>query len=174
MAQAIDTLEVIFSADTAPLSACLNQINMQLLSVSGASLIADNSLRSMASALDFGMESLKKQAFNAGAAVGTSFASGLRSKKGAVDSAVKYLTAAALAALNRLLSAKPTALPTPSGAGALNLPDAPYAENIKNAAAQRVIDITVPINVDGIRLGEACIRGVREAAAMSGRAVPGL
>lgn len=172
MAQAIDTLEVIFTANMAPLTACLGQISAQLAGVSGASDIADAGLRNMAASLDFGMAALKRSAGSAGQAVGAAFANGIRSKKGAVDQAVKYLTQAAMDALRTLIA---------PGAGADDAATVPGstaqrfdAASMEKAAAAggsgEVIDVTVPINVDGIRLGEACIRGINTVSRISGRA----
>ena len=172
MAQTIDTLEVVFSANRAPLSGCLMQINAQLMSVKTASDIAESSLKSMANALDFGMVALKKDAYSAGQAVGTAFARGLRSKRGAVDAAVKYLTSAALAALRRLLNMGAGSGAQGTGAASMEKFDTADLKQEKSGDnAAGVMDITIPINVDGIKLGEACVRGLSSAARITGRSV---
>lgn len=171
MAQAIDTLEVIFTANMAPLTACLGQINSQLMGVRGASDIADAGLKNMAASLDFGMEALKRNAGSAGQAVGNAFAKGLRSKKPAVDAAVKYLTQAALEALRMLLN--PGAAPADVDSVPKSQMERFDAESMGRSAAGGfggTMDITVPINVDGVRLGEACIRGINSVSRISGRA----
>lgn len=172
MAQTIDSLEVVFAADMMPLSSCLDRINIQLMSVNGASDIADASLRNMAGALDFGMSGLRRDARNAGQAVGDAFAKGLRSKKGEVDAAVKYLTAAALEALRRLMNMGSGAGVNEVGSVGIEKFDAEVMrrENGEAEAAGKM-DITIPLNVDGIKLGEACMRGIGSMARMTGRAI---
>lgn len=170
MAQAIDTLEVIFTANLLPLTGSLERISGQLMGVKGATDIADMSLRNMAGALDFGMEGLKRGANSAGQAVGNAFARGLRSKKGQVDQAVRYLTQSALEALRRLLNTgAPAALDVPRSAQMEKF-DRASMEWAGNGAGQ-AMDITIPINVDGIRLGEACVRGINALGRMTGRSV---
>jgi hypothetical protein len=172
MAQTIDTLEVVFSADLAPLSSCLMQINAQLMSVKTAGDIADASLKNMAGALDFGMAALKKDANSAGQAVGMAFSKGLRSKRSAVDAAVQYLTAAALAALRRLLNMGAGAGAQDAGAASMEkFADSDLKKDSGADGGTGVMDITIPINVDGIKLGEACVRGLSSATRLTGRSV---
>lgn len=177
MSSVIDTLAVAFTADVGPLAARLSEIDGMLRGVGAVSQIADASLRSMAGALDFSMGSLKAGAYAAGAAVGTRFAEGLRSRKGAVDGAVKYLTASALSALNRLLGSGTSATAdagtgTTSSVTATRFDEGTLAGGTGARAGESAVSsITIPISVDGIKLGEACVKGLSRVSKLTGRGV---
>jgi hypothetical protein len=177
MGSVIDTLAVAFTADVGPLAARLSEIDGMLRGVGTFSQTADASLRSMAGALDFSMGSLKAGAYAAGAAVGTRFAEGLRGRRGAVDAAVKYLTASALAALNRLLG---SGTPTTGGMGtgatatvaASRFDEKTLAGGTGALSGENAVNnITIPISVDGIKLGEACVKGLSRVSKLTGRGI---
>lgn len=176
MSGVIDTLAVVFTAELGPLAQQISEMDGMLRGVGAASRAADASLRSMAGALDFSMGALRSGAHSAGAAVGARFAEGLRSKKGAVDSAVKYLTSSALAALNRLLGggkgagagAGTGASPAPVAAVA-RLDEGALAGGSGGPAEAKISSITIPINLDGVKLGEACIKGLSQVSKLTGR-----
>lgn len=175
MSSVIDTLAVAFTADVGQLAARLSEIDGILRGVGTASQIADAGLRSIAGALDFSMGSLKAGAYAAGASVGTRFAEGLRSRKGAVDGAVKFLTASALSALNRLLGSG-TSATSGSGTGASSsvstarFDEGTLAGGMSALSGERAVqNITIPISVDGIKLGEACVKGLNRVSKQTGR-----
>ncbi|MGI6239179.1 MAG: hypothetical protein ACOYI5_06085 [Christensenellales bacterium] len=172
MGSVIDTLEVVFKADIAPLASRLSEIDARLHAIGAASGQASAGLQALGRSLDFSMAQLNSSAYAAGAAVGDAFARGLKSKKGAVDSAAAYLTSAALATLNKLTGAKTqtsaqTGITKPSGATVTGF-TASAISGGADAAASAASHVTIPFNVDGVKLGEAVIRGMNTVSRMTG------
>ena len=169
MSSVIDTLQVVFTAETGALAARLNQINSQLVSLRSVSGAASASLKALAGALDFGLEGLTGGAYSAGAAVGAAFAAGLSSKRGAVSRAAGYISSAAISALG---GAYYSGSKASAGAQATGFPSSVMSgvSGAVSGAVTQLKEITIPINVDGMKLGEACIKALGKVAGMTGRA----
>ena len=169
MSNVIDTLQVVFTAETGALAARLNQINSQLVSLSGVSGAANASLKALAGALDFGLDGLKGGAYSAGAAVGAAFAAGLSSKRGAVSRAAGYISSSAISALG---SAYPSGRNAATGVQATGFSSSVMSgvSGAITGAVSQLKEVTIPINVDGVKLGEACIKALGKVAGMTGRA----
>ncbi len=169
MSSVIDTLKVVFTAETGALAASLNQISSQLVSLRSVSGAASASLRSLAGALDFGLEGLTDGAYSAGAAVGAAFAAGLSSKRGAVSQAAGYISSSAISALG---SAYPSGRYAYAGSQITGFSSALMggAASAVTGAVSQLKEVTIPINVDGVKLGEACIKALGKVAGMTGRA----
>lgn len=186
MSGIIDTLQVVFTADAGQLTSQLAQISAQLMSLDQLAAQACAGLAALGSALDFGMGEAREDAFAAGSAVGAAFASGIRSAKNSVIAAAKALSAAAVTALNPVAAASapdggdggtpaataPDAIPAyaPAVYAAAFTPDmlAP-AETAATRANAPGMNVVVPINLDGVKLGEACIKAMDMVSGMTGR-----
>lgn len=169
MSNVIDTLQVVFTAETGALYAGLNRINSQLVSLSSVSGAANASLRELAGALDFGLSGLTGGAYSAGAAVGAAFAAGLISKRGAVSQAAGYISSSAISALGGAYSSGKATSTGSQVTGFSSSVMSGVAGTITGAASQ-LKEVVIPINVDGVKLGEACIKALSKVAGMTGRA----
>lgn len=157
MSNVIDTLQVVFTAETGALTAGLSQITAQLMSLQSVTLAANASLSALGSAVDFSVASLRSGAYSAGAAVGEALAAGLRSQLETVRSAAAALSGAASVSGGSAGSRTGAANRTSSAAG-----------RSSGGAASGTQDVAVTLNVDGVKLGEACIKGVNKVAAITG------
>ncbi|MBQ4090416.1 MAG: hypothetical protein IJC56_11155 [Clostridia bacterium] len=164
MSNVIDELKVVFSAETGSLVSGLSQISGQLVALQGVSGAAQASLRNLAAAFAGGMSGVTGEAYSAGANAGAAFAKGLRAQAGSVRSAAKYLSAAALNSLGRGNVG--------AGAGASGFGTSVLNGETGSAAGKAVktTEIVVPLNVDGVKMGEACIRAVNQVSGMTGKA----
>ena len=165
MSSVIDTLQVVFTAETGALAARLNQINSQLVSLRSVSGAAGASLKALAGALDFGLEGLTGGAYSAGATVGA----GLSSKRGAVSRAAGYISTAAISALGGAYHSGSRASAGAQATGFSSSVMSGVSGAVSGAVTQ-LKEITIPINVDGMKLGEACIKALGKVAGMTGRA----
>lgn len=169
MSSVIDTLQVTFTADTGALAARLSQINSQLVSLRGVSGAAGESLKALAGALNSGLDGLTGSAYSAGAAVGAAFAAGLKSQGGAVSRAAGYISSSAISALGGAYRTGGTANAGAQATGFATSVMSGVSGTVSGAAAQ-LKEISIPINVDGVKLGEACIKALGKVAGMTGRA----
>lgn len=169
MSSVTDTLQVVFTAETGALAARLSQINSQLVSLGNVSGAANASLRALAGALDFGLDGLTGRAYSAGAAVGAAFAAGLSSKRGAVSRAAAYITPSAISSLGGAYGAGRAGLKGAHATGFSSAVMSGVSGAITGGVAQ-MKEVVIPINVDGVKLGEACIKALGKVAGMTGRA----
>ena len=110
-----------------------------------------------------GLETLDDDAQATGAGAGSAFATGLRSQAGSVRSAAAYLASAAAQALGGTYT---------GGTATVGFSEAAMSGGSVASSGGRTdtVEITVPLNVDGVRLGEACIRAMGRVAGITGRA----
>ena len=165
MSNVIDELKVVFSAETGGLSEGLAQIGAQLETLEGMSGAAQNGLAALAEAFAGGLAGISGDAYGAGADAGAAFARGLRASAGSVQSAAAYLSATAAGSLGSGYSGS-------GGAGMTGF-DSSIMSGGTGAAVSgsgKAVEITVPLNVDGVKLGEACIRALDRVSGMTGRA----
>lgn len=167
MSGTIDTLQVVFTADTARLTAGLTRISAQLTSIDGLADAASASLAGLGSALDFGMSDARDGAYSAGAGIGSAFASGISSMKEKVEKAARALAYTAVSALN--LSGYPE-VSAVSFAPSDMAPAAGGHASAGTAPAAYGGNVVIPINLDGVKLGEACIKALGQVSGMTGRA----
>ena len=109
--------------------------------------------RKIRSLLD--IHSPSKVAEGFGAYFGEGFALGVEDSVSGVEQAVSGLSRAATAGLE-----------------GVSIPESPSVEQTAQAAVQRALDgvqLTVPIHVDGVKLGEAAIRGINAVTKSAGR-----
>jgi len=175
MSNVIDELKVIFSAETGPLMAGLAGISQKLQEMQGMSGAAEASLQALAGAFSGGLSGVAEDAFSAGAGAGTAFARGLRTQAGSVRSAAAYISASAVSALGGRYTAGADAggAEVSVGASSATRFDTSILSGGTGAAVSggsRNIEVTVPLNVDGVKLGEACIRAMDRVSGMTGRA----
>lgn len=158
MSNVIDSLQVVFTADTGGLTAKLSQITSQLVSLQGVTQMANASLAALGGAVDFSVESLKSGAYSAGAAVGEALAAGLYSRLSEVRSAASALSQAASVSGGTSSGGSKTA--------AANRTSSTAGRSSGGSGGDQYM--TVTMNVDGVKLGEACIKGVNKVAAITG------
>lgn len=176
MSNVIDELKVIFSAETGPLMAGLGEISARLGEMQGLSSAAESSLMALAEAFTSGISGNAEDAYSAGAAAGAAFARGLRTQAGSVRSAAAYISASAMSALGgRYTGSSEAGSTADASAGAASA--ARFDTSILSGGAgaavsgsSRNIEVTVPLNVDGVKLGEACIKALDRVSGMTGRA----
>ena len=173
MSGTLDTLQIVFTAETGPLISQLENITRQLGGVNAASETAQAGLRGLAGAMQGSFSALSDRAYAAGAAAGRALANGLRSQSGAVTAAAERLAQGASAALRRISSGGGSSSSRNSGggAGATRFSTAVMSAAGSKGSGGGSTSITVPINVDGVRLGEACIRGMERVSEITGRSV---
>lgn len=160
-------MQVVFTAETGALSAQLSRISGQLTSLSGVAAVADAGIRNLAGALDFGVEGLTGGAFSAGAQLGAAFAAGISSMSGSAAQAAAYLSASAMSALKGSYSSGGSSVgASVSGMDSSALSGSAGSSNLRNQGKE----VVIPINVDGVKLGEACIKALDKVAGMTGRA----
>ena len=166
MSNVIDELKIVFSAETGSLVSSLAQISGQLMTLQGVSGAAQASLRGLAAAFAGGMAGVSGEAYSAGANAGAAFARGLRAQAGSVRSAAKYLSAAAVSSLGR------GNVGSGAGAGATGFGTGVLGGDTGSAASKAVstAEIVVPLNVDGVKLGEACIKAMNQVSGITGKA----
>ena len=173
MSNVIDELKVIFSAETGPLMAGLAGISARLTEMQGMSGAAEASLQALAAAFSGGLAGTAEDAFSAGADAGAAFARGLRTQAGSVRSAAAYISASAVSALGGRYTGDAGANAEAStGASSATRFDTSILSGGSGAAVSginRNIEVTVPLNVDGVKLGEACIRALDRVSGMAGR-----
>lgn len=165
MSSVLDTLEVVFSADMTGLSAGLMQLSQQLLSLRNSGDAAISKLNSVGSSLNFGLAQALPVAQQAGLAIGNALAGGIAGSQSVVDQAASALVASAQAILSRLsgLSVKVSGSVTGvSGFSTSTLSG--------GSSGTKSVNVTVPINVDGVKLGEACVKSVNKLGGMTGNA----
>ena len=118
---------------------------------------------------------LSDRAYAAGAAAGRALANGLRSQSGAVTSAAEHLAQGASAALRKVSSGGGSGGSSRGGGGGsgtvTRFSTAVMSASGGGTSGGGRANITVPINVDGVRLGEACIRGIERVSDITGRSV---
>ena len=175
MSNVIDELKVIFSAETGPLMAGLAGISQKLAEMQGMSGAAETSLQALAGAFSGGLSGVAGDAFSAGAGAGAAFAMGLRTQAGSVRSAAAYISASAVSAMGGRYTAGANAggVSEVSGDTSAARFDTSILSGGTGAATggtSRNIEVTVPLNVDGVKLGEACIRAMDRVSGMTGRA----
>ena len=172
MSNVIDELKVIFSAETAPLMAGLAQISGELTQMQGLSGAAQGALGALAETFTAGMAGLSSDAFAAGAAAGGAFASGLRGQAGSVSAAVSYLVNIASSGLKGIKISGYES----GGSAAKNVSASGFAASVLSGGSDaaggtvRNIEVKVPLNVDGVKLGEACLQALDRVSGVTGRA----
>lgn len=164
MSNVIDELKVVFTAETGALMSGLSHIGAQLGTIQGMSGAAQASLRALATAFGSGLSTMSGDAYNAGSNAGAAFAKGLRSQAGNVKSAAKYISAQAVTSLGGSYSGGSAGA---SGFGASTMGG---GSESGSANMMRTSEVVVPLNVDGVKLGEACIRAMDRVSGMTGRA----
>ena len=175
MSGTLDTLQIVFTAEAGPLTSQLEQITRQLGNVNVASETAQTGLRGLAGAMQGSFSALSDRAYAAGAAAGRALANGLRSQSGAVISAAEHLAQGASAALRKVSSGGGSGGSSRGGGGGsgtvTRFSTAVMSASGGGTSGGGSANITVPINVDGVRLGEACIRGIERVSDITGRSV---
>lgn len=176
MSGTLDTLQIVFTAEAGPLTSQLEQITRQLGNVNVASETAQTGLRGLAGAMQGSFSALSDRAYAAGAAAGRALANGLRSQSGAVTSAAEHLAQGASAALRKASSGGGSGGGSSRGGGGGSGTVTRFSTAVMSASGGGTsgggsTNITVPINVDGVRLGEACIRGIERVSDITGRSV---
>ena len=177
MSGTLDTLQIVFTAEAGPLTSQLEHITRQLGNVNVASETAQTGLRGLAGAMQGSFSALSDRAYAAGAAAGRALANGLRSQSGAVISAAEHLAQGASAALRKVSSGGSSGSGGSSrGGGGGSGTVTRFSTAVMSASGGGTsgggsTTITVPINVDGVRLGEACIRGIERVSEITGRSV---
>ena len=175
MSGTLDTLQIVFSAEAGPLTSQLEHITRQLGNVNVASETAQTGLRGLAGAMQGSFSALSDRAYAAGAAAGRALANGLRSQSGAVTSAAEHLAQGASAALRKVSSGGNGGGSSRGGGGGsgtvTRFSTAVMSASGGGTSGGGSTNITVPINVDGVRLGEACIRGIERVSDITGRSV---
>lgn len=175
MSGTLDTLQIVFTAEAGPLTSQLEQITRQLGNVNVASETAQTGLRGLAGAMQGSFSALSDRAYAAGAAAGRALANGLRSQSGAVTSAAEHLAQGASAALRKVSSGGNGGGSSRGGGGGsgtvTRFSTAVMSASGGGTSGGGSTTITVPINVDGVRLGEACIRGIERVSDITGRSV---
>ena len=175
MSGTLDTLQIVFTAEAGPLTSQLEQITRQLGNVNVASETAQTGLRGLAGAMQGSFSALSDRAYAAGAAAGRALANGLRSQSGAVTSAAEHLAQGASAALRKVSSGGNGGGSSRGGGGGsgtvTRFSTAVMSASGGGTSGGGSTNITVPINVDGVRLGEACIRGIERVSDITGRSV---
>lgn len=175
MSGTLDTLQIVFTAEAGPLTSQLEHITRQLGNVNVASETAQTGLRGLAGAMQGSFSALSDRAYTAGAAAGRALANGLRSQSGAVISAAEHLAQGASAALRKVSSGGGSG-GSSRGRGGGSGTVTRFSTAVMSASGGGTsgggsTTITVPINVDGVRLGEACIRGIERVSDITGRGV---
>ena len=175
MSGTLDTLQIVFTAEAGPLTSQLEHITRQLGNVNVASETAQTGLRGLAGAMQGSFSALSDRAYAAGAAAGRALANGLRSQSGAVISAAEHLAQGASAALRKVSSGGGSGGSSRGGGGGsgtvTRFSTAVMSASGGGTSGGGSTNITVPINVDGVRLGEACIRGIERVSDITGRSV---
>ena len=175
MSGTLDTLQIVFTAEAGPLTSQLEHITRQLGNVNVASETAQTGLRGLAGAMQGSFSALSDRVYAAGAAAGRALANGLRSQSGAVTSAAEYLAQGASAALRKASSGGGSGGASRGGGGGsgtvTRFSTAVMSASGGGTSGGGSTNITVPINVDGVRLGEACIRGIERVSDITGRGV---
>lgn len=175
MSGTLDTLQIVFTAEAGPLTSQLEHITRQLGNVNVASETAQTGLRGLAGAMQGSFSALSDRAYAAGAAAGRALANGLRSQSGAVTSAAEHLAQGASAALRKVSSGGGSGGSSRGGGGGsgtvTRFSTAVMSASGGGTSGGGSANITVPINVDGVRLGEACIRGIERVSDITGRGV---
>lgn len=175
MSGTLDTLQIVFTAEAGPLTSQLEHITRQLGNVNVASETAQTGLRGLAGAMQGSFSALSDRAYAAGAAAGRALANGLRSQSGAVTSAAEHLAQGASAALRKASSGGNGGGSSRGGGGGsgtvMRFSTAVMSASGGGTSGGGSTTITVPINVDGVRLGEACIRGIERVSDITGRSV---
>lgn len=176
MSGTLDTLQIVFTAEAGPLTSQLEHITRQLGNVNVASETAQTGLRGLAGAMQGSFSALSDRAYAAGAAAGRALANGLRSQSGAVTSAAEHLAQGASAALRKASSGGGSGGGSSRGGGGGSGTVTRFSTAVMSASGGGTsgggsTNITVPINVDGVRLGEACIRGIERVSDITGRSV---
>ena len=175
MSGTLDTLQIVFTAEAGPLTSQLEHITRQLGNVNVASETAQTGLRGLAGAMQGSFSALSDRAYAAGAAAGRALANGLRSQSGAVTSAAEHLAQGASAALRKVSSGGNGGGSSRGGGGGsgtvTRFSTAVMRASGGGTSGGGSTNITVPINVDGVRLGEACIRGIERVSDITGRSV---
>ena len=175
MSGTLDTLQIVFTAEAGPLTSQLEHITRQLGNVNVASETAQTGLRGLAGAMQGSFSALSDRAYAAGAAAGRALANGLRSQSGAVISAAEHLAQGASAALRKVSSGGNGGGSSRGGGGGsgtvTRFSTAVMSASGGGTSGGGSTNITVPINVDGVRLGEACIRGIERVSDITGRSV---
>ena len=175
MSGTLDTLQIVFTAEAGPLTSQLEHITRQLGNVNVASETAQTGLRGLAGAMQGSFSALSDRAYAAGAAAGRALANGLRSQSGAVTSAAEHLAQGASAALRKVSSGGNGGGSSRGGCGGsgtvTRFSTAVMSASGGGTSGGGSTNITVPINVDGVRLGEACIRGIERVSDITGRSV---
>ena len=175
MSGTLDTLQIVFTAEAGPLTSQLEHITRQLGNVNVASETAQTGLRGLAGAMQGSFSALSDRAYAAGAAAGRALAHGLRSQSGAVTSAAEHLAQGASAALRKVSSGGNGGGSSRGGGGGsgtvTRFSTAVMSASGGGTSGGGSTNITVPINVDGVRLGEACIRGIERVSDITGRSV---
>ena len=175
MSGTLDTLQIVFTAEAGPLTSQLEHITRQLGNVNVASETAQTGLRRLAGAMQGSFSALSDRAYAAGAAAGRALANGLRSQSGAVTSAAEHLAQGASAALRKVSSGGNGGGSSRGGGGGsgtvTRFSTAVMSASGGGTSGGGSTNITVPINVDGVRLGEACIRGIERVSDITGRSV---
>lgn len=176
MSGTLDTLQIVFTAEAGPLTSQLEHITRQLGNVNVASETAQTGLRGLAGAMQGSFSALSDRAYAAGAAAGRALANGLRSQSGAVISAAEHLAQGASAALRKASSGGGSGGGSSRGGGGGSGTVTRFSTAVMSASGGGTsgggsTNITVPINVDGVRLGEACIRGIERVSDITGRSV---
>ena len=175
MSGTLDTLQIVFTAEAGPLTSQLEHITRQLGNVNVASETAQTGLRGLAGAMQGSFSALSDRAYAAGAAAGRALANGLRSQSGAVTSAAEHLAQGASAALRKVSSGGNGGGSSRGGGGGsgtvTRFSTAVMSASGGGTSGGGSANITVPINVDVVRLGEACIRGIERVSDITGRSV---
>lgn len=168
MSNVLDTLEVVFSADVGPLAVSLKQVDAQLLGLRSTAALASVSLQSMAAVGLSAMNALSSGAYSAGAQAGAAFARGISGAQSAVAQAAAGLAAAASAALQRVGSVNIPVSVSSTGTVASAKTGASASGGKSGGSSGNV---TMPLVVDSVKLGEVVVRSIAQAGNISGKKI---
>lgn len=204
----LETLEIVVRADLSGVTAQLNGLSGQLAGIPAQALALSGSMRMAGSAwadgLKGGLLAGLPGAKSAGYQLSAGFASGIRSGRSVVTSAVESVVSSALRRMKSLLkihspskvtrgfggyfgegfadgimgsvsmAERAAARLSGSALGGLSaMPDVEggMAARVQSAVESALggIELVVPLNVDGMKLGEASIRGINAVTKSAGR-----
>ena len=166
MSSVLDTLEVVFSADAGPLTVSLKQVDAQLLGLRGTAALAGTGLQNMAVTGLAAMNLLSAGAYSAGSQAGAAFARGIAGAQSAVTQAASQLAAAASAALGQVSG---VSIPVSVGSAGAVSATRFNTSSLGSGSSSSGGNITMPLVVDSVKLGEVVVNSISQAGNISGK-----
>ena len=187
----LGALQGMSGAAQASLNALGTALSSGLAGMAGA---AQASMSALEAAMNSGFAGISGSAYSAGSAAGAAFAGGLRAQAGNIRNAAKYLSAQAVSSLGSNYSVGSYSVNGDTGdsyaadgssrddraAGGYSggsVVASGFEASVMSGSSEsnvssvmRTAEVVVPLNVDGVKLGEACIRAMDRVSGMTGRA----